>query len=253
MSLKCKITAGFKPILLMLALLSWQLPAKQKIAFSSGATPDSFQAMVMQPILTEAFARIGYELQVEYLPASRSAVLANKGQTDGELNRVSNFFQTTRGQFPNLLRIDPVIVYAKTAIFSRKDLVPCSAKSMNDSAIAFKRGRRLTSKELRSDLYNFSEIFEVGTDRQAIQMLVKGRVEYVQTGLQIGSKLLTQLQANEQFKPCFIRPAKSIHGYIHKKHKDLLPKLTQALTEMKQQGVFEQLKQQATEKFFSNN
>lgn len=253
MQLKRKITAGFKLIFLMLALLSWQLAAKQKIVFSSGATPGSFQAMIMQPILTEAFAQIGYELQVEYVPASRSTVLANKGQTDGELNRVSHFYQTTQGQFSNLLRIDPVIVHAKTAIFARKDLVPCSAKSMNDSAIAFKRGRRLTSKELHSDMYNFSEIFEVGTDKQAIQMLVKGRVEYAQTGLQIGSKLLIQLQANEQFQPCFIRPAKSIHGYIHKKHKDLLPKLMHALTEMKQQGVFDQLKQQATDKFFSSN
>lgn len=252
MRLKCKVSSICKIVLSTFVIVTSQAHATQRIEFSSGAAPDSYQAMVIHPVLTEAFRRIGYRFDVAYVPANRSAILSNSGKTDGELNRVSNFYQTTRGQFPNLLRIEPVLAEAKTAIFSHRRLAPCSVESMKNSTIAFKRGRRLTAKELTSKKYSFNEIVEVNTDEQALGMLVKGRVDYVQTGLHPGIKILQAQQAAQKYVPCLTRPTKQIHAYIHKKHQMLLPKLNQTLEKMKQDSTYQRLKAEAKKKFFSN-
>lgn len=247
-----KVATIYKMLFVVLSIVSCQLSAQPKIVFSSGAMPNAYQPTIIKPILTEAFRRIGYQFEVEHYPASRSIILANQGQTDGDLNRVSNLVTTTQEKFTNLVRVEPAIMLAKTAIFTDKTVTSCTARTMKNQAIAYKRGRRATAKELASEVYDFSEIAPVSTDLQAFQMLAKGRVDYVQAGLQVGLRMIKVLGINDRFAPCFIREPKIIHSYIHIKHKQLLPSLEQALNNMKAEGVFDTLVQQATEKYFTN-
>ena len=249
MQLKCKIGCICQIVLLLLFAGSASATAEQSLVFSSGAAPNDFQTMVTKPTLTEALHRIGYELKVNHVPSSRSVILADRGQTDGDLARVSHFDKTTKSRFKNLLRIDPAIVEVKTAVFTSSSNLSCTPESMKNKSIAYKRGRKATARNLSSEKYDFSEITPVTNDMQALEMLTRGRVDYVELGLYPGLRGLKVLSQSDNYQPCIIRRPKALHAYIHKKHKDLLPKLQQTLNAMKADGTLDKLNKQALTKF----
>lgn len=231
-------------VFVCLSLFSSYSIAKQ-LSFSSGTKLDQYQPIFVSSVLEEAFNRINYDFSVSYYPSPRALVLSNTGVADGELHRVANLHSLTEGKYPNLLRIDPAISHVQRAIFAKKSIEQCDMAALNDASIAFRRGHKLTEKELLSEQYNFSRIFQVTTDLQAFQILTMNRVDFVESSIIVGQQLLKKLNKESEFKPCLIKPSVALHAYIHKKHQKLIPDLQKALMKMKLDGTIETLRQRA--------
>ena len=69
--------------------------AVDSITFASGAPLDDYQARVVLPILTEAFAQQNVEFSAVHIPSLRALQISNSGMLDGELHRVAGFHEIT--------------------------------------------------------------------------------------------------------------------------------------------------------------
>ncbi len=90
--------------LVLLALSPIQAQAVDEVHFVGGAPLDTYQPSVIVPILQEAFARNNINFKATHYPSARSLVMSNSGAADGELHRVYNFQEVSKGKYPNLIR-----------------------------------------------------------------------------------------------------------------------------------------------------
>lgn len=220
------------------SVLSANAYSVEKMIFSSGAGHDSDQPKFIAPILTEAFARHGYSLQVKFFPSKRALLMANSGKVDGELNRVKNLHLVTHGQYTNLIRIDEPILTVNTAVFSKRSSTIETFTELANLKIAYKAGRQNTKKQLSSILPK-DLIVAVSSDSQAFRLLKAGRVDAVMTELGLGQRIISGKAGFEGIKVLWKSEEIDIYSYIHSKHEKLGLKIAQTLKEMKQDGSFE--------------
>ena len=67
-------------------------------------------------ILTEAYRRIGIKLTVKRFPGARAIKLANRGDYDGDLQRID----AIKNIFKNLVQVRPAINFLEASAFSAK-------------------------------------------------------------------------------------------------------------------------------------
>ena len=72
------------------------VPASHAESIKIGALEGSANSIPVELILREAYNQLGIDLEVSYFPARRSLQLANKGQFDGELQRVDGLDKITQ-------------------------------------------------------------------------------------------------------------------------------------------------------------
>mgnify|MGYP000426774199 CR=1 FL=1 len=214
--------------------------AVDEVTFSAGAPLDSYQARIIVPILSEAFKRNQISFHAEYYPSLRSLQLSNSGEFDGELHRVYNFFEVSDGKYPNLLRIESLLLSVWLSAFSTKNLKIESWEDLNSYTVIFYRGRKNVEKQLLRVLPK-EQIHEVNTDEQAFRMLVAGRADIVISESLQGNKII----ANNPKLSHVVEVAKmhetKIYAYIHKRHEKLAPQIADTIEKMRADNSFSRI------------
>lgn len=179
--------------------------------------------------LAKAYLALGYQLQVEHLPAGRSLLMSNKGDYDGELFRI----KTVAANYPNLLLVPEPLTSLALYAFVRGEV-----QNPDDDA-GWQQNPRLRIGYVRG--FKMAEQYPlkgsrvaVTTTRQAIEMLKQGKVDLllddVASVLQVEPSLaeaklrrLPQVLATEQ-----------LFHFLHKKHQALVAPLA---AELKKQNT----------------
>jgi len=218
--------------------------AIDSITFASGAPLEDYQARVIVPILTEAFAQQSVEFSAVYIPSLRALQISNSGMLDGELHRVAGFHEITQDKYNKLIKIDHKLLSVYLAIFAKDDLMVNNWDDLTNYTLAYYRGRKNVDAYLSHVGAQYG-IYKVNTDKQAFHMLASNKVDIVISESHLGNSLINSNSNLSGIKEIKRLEKTDIYAYIHNKHQSLIPTLIRSLKQMEVQGRFEKIKLKA--------
>ena len=216
--------------LLWLALVSGVRADGPVLTISTNNTPQDRNVLTL--VSAEAFRRAGLTFLLDSNPSARSLDLANQGVIDGEGLRVAGLEQ----QYPNLIQVPERFTSISFVAYARNTSIKLdqSWSSLKPHRIAFINGWKLfeaNATEARS-------VTKVDKVEQLFQMLDAGRVDVVLYTRTDGLAVLKRLGiSNVEALTPSLRDA-DMFLYLNKKHAAHVPRIAQALKDMKADGSY---------------
>ena len=188
----------------------------------------------MDEIVREALKRIGYNLIINRLPAERGLRSLNQGLIDGEMSRVKGIDKS----YTNLLRVPEKIMSWDFVVFSKKGIELSQGwASLENKNVAFINGWKIVEKNIPDSSY----ITKTKNSKQLFTLLKKNRTDFI-IYEHWGGHYVINMMGMKKVK--IRQPAlasKDMYIYIHKKHENLLPVLSKALSTMKKDGSYKKI------------
>ena len=188
-------------------------------------------------VVIEAFRRIGQPVQITHLPTERSISNANLGVTDGEFPRISGLDRL----YPNLHRVPEKIVdFVFVAFTWRTDIQLKDWSSCRPYNVAIVRGWKI----LEANLAEVKSLEKVTTQEILFNLLAKRRTDIVVYSRFEGREMIEKLglQSIRVLEPPLATRAMFL--YLNKKHLALIPELAEQLRSMKQDGTYDNIRQE---------
>ena len=231
--------SGMVLTLLWLGIASAQPPLK----FSQIVdTPDQVIGAV---IVKAAYEKLGIPVKFEILPGKRALAESSEGRADGEVHRIVEIDD----EYPTLLRVPTPINYIEPSVFSKKhefEVTDCAA--LQGYQIGIVRGVK-HSQLCTQGMENVI----AGNDLTAVmRMLNAGRIDLLITA-RINGLLMAKELKLDTIKP--LSPPLSrfwVYHYLHKSHKELVPRIDNVFKSMQESGELEALRAQAVQKLLQN-
>jgi len=189
-------------------------------------------------VLKEAFSRVGKKVVLIQLPPTRSIILANAGIIDGDIGRWSNFHQLTHNEFPNIVKVSEKLYDVYYVAFSKNiDIKTHSWESLNPYSVGIVTGFKIMEENTRG----VKILTKTENPTLMFTLLKKGRVDIIIYDRYIGYGMLKLMGMNDvkALEPPLEK--KEFFLYLNKKHSELIPKLAQAIAEMKKDGTYQNI------------
>lgn len=226
-------------IILMLCML--QVQADTTLVLNSPAgnpITNPQQTGFIDQLVGEALSRLGFQLDVEHLPAERAILLADSGFADGELIRIGGLQKL----YPNLIQVPEKIFDMEFIAFGKNpELRIENWQDLKQYSVGIITGWKILENKMPDEV----DLTKVKNPQQLFELLNKDRANVVlfsrwqgmafiqangyQEILPVGSPLVT----TEMFV------------YLNQKHADQVAALAEILRSMKQDGSYRQLREQA--------
>ncbi len=227
-------------ILVTLSILLVAQPVKAEETLIFSGLKDSKLGLMVEEVLQEAYRRIGIRMEIRWLPGARALRMANDGEVDGAELRVASVSK----KFTNLIMI-PVPVYeSDIVVFTRNEAFPVGGwASLKPYRIGVPGGYTAILDNVRGFntwTVKYAQIFRMlDTNRVDIGVVDRfnGLVTIKQHGLK-GIKILAPPLETIRF-----------YNFLHKKHKDLVPRITASLQQMKDEGEMRRIWDKFESKF----
>lgn len=224
-------------LIFVLLIIPLNSAAQPTITLNSAAdaplTTDGRDGFLDQ-VARNIFNKIGYKLTIEKLPAERALRSANSGLIDGEIIRVGGMEK----HYPNLIRVPEKIMSLGFFVFSKKQIdLRNGWSALAEKNVAFINGWKIAEKNTP----NTAAVTRVKDSQQLFSLLEKDRADFVIYEHWGGNYIINQSQLTNV---SMVQPAlatNDMYIYLHKRHKAIVPKLSQALTDMKKDGSYEKL------------
>ena len=192
-------------------------------------------------IYQEALKRLGYDLEyVEYKPKEAAQKL-DSGEIDGEINKVSDYNQN----HPNLIRVEePHYSMAFSAYTTIPDLSLNGWQSLKSSNynIVYRVGVRKCEMEI-PQLVPASQLDTVNYVFNGLKKIASKKSDlYIDVDSSIEEELNSDTFLESGIRKAGVMEEITAHAFLHKRYEALVPKLSQTIKEMKQEGVIESLK-----------
>ena len=186
-------------------------------------------------IAKEAFYRLGMEIEVPYFPTERSLKMADGGLTDGELNRVAGMEKN----YPNLVRVDENMMDFQFVGFALQQppLMEGKWENLKLYQVGFIKGWKI----LEANIGDYPNITLFHSAEALFQGLVRGRVDIIIYGKLIGLAVMKELGINNVTVLQHPFASKKMYMYLHKKHRSTAPAVADALSQMKRDGVYDEI------------
>ncbi|OIQ50157.1 Bacterial extracellular solute-binding protein, family 3 [Pseudodesulfovibrio hydrargyri] len=217
--------------------------AEHRLVFSTfpaGGMHDLFDH-----ILSEAYARLGYEVELQGYPAERALFMANDGLVDGEAGRVS----VVEKNNPNLIRV-PTPLYVNRIAILTTDTEIDPAKGW-DQFLSLRTCIRNGYKFLESRVKG-ENCHVVSSYEKMMQLLKNGRVD---VGLAEFFDILPTLGKVGMGRVrmlCEPMASNPMYHYLNKRHADLVPKIDAVLRDMAAEGRLKAIELHLMQVHFNN-
>jgi len=219
--------------LILFFFLPFSLFATQTLVITS--VNHSQISKVTQPILIEAYKRLGIDVSFEDYPAKRSLHLANEGKYfDGELHRIKGLER----RYPNLVYVPVVIFRLEATVISKKVRFEVDGwESVRPFIIGIRRGVIFAlngTRDMNRTILNSNE--------RLFSMLNGNRFDIIIVSRINASKFLPE---EKNKKLMVLEPPVEVYEmyhYLHKKNTHLVPKLTKVLQDMEKEGLIQKYK-----------
>ncbi len=196
-----------------------------------------FLNTVVQEVGTRAFGKYNIKFSLMTYPSARALRTANFGDVDGDAYRVFDLHDKTGGKYPNLIRVDfPYISIHFTAFVKDKDIRITGWEDLANYRVAVIRGNKtmefhmnkFVPRERQADVHSY---------KQAFAMLLRDRVDIVVGKPIVGASYVknNNIYMTGKFQ------IQDIYMYLHKKHKQLIPKIEIELRKMKESGELQNI------------
>ena len=241
-----------------MALLIWvgstlALHGQTRLVLSGAGEQEDPPHAMSERILTEAYSRIGVEIEVQRFPGPRGLFMANEGKIDGELFRGG----INTDEFPDLIQIPVPIMYGELVVFTISvDFEVDGWESLRPYNI----GIQLGNKEIEAGTRGM-QVEPLAKTEQLLLKLVAGRNDIVVVPRIQGMEILKELNSapgqwgvdqNALQRIAILEPPiqrDPLFHYLHKKHAALVPKITAALQEMADEGLIQRITEEVDADF----
>jgi polar amino acid transport system substrate-binding protein len=200
------------------------------LIISTNNTPQD--RMLLEAVSKEAFRRSGLTFQLDSNPSSRSLDLANEGKIDGEGMRVGGLGE----QYPNLVQVPERYTQVSFVAFARDASIklPQGWASLKPHRIAFINGWKL----YEANATTAQSITKVDKPEQLFKMLDAGRIDLCLYTLADGTALLKGLGIKDIVPVTPSLRDADMYLYLNNKHLVHVPRIAQALKDMKADGTY---------------
>ncbi|MGW8310327.1 MAG: substrate-binding periplasmic protein [Thiogranum sp.] len=185
-------------------------------------------------ILVKAlFERVGLEAVCVRLPSERALINANEGIDDGNIARIAGLEK----KYPELVRVPGKIIDFEFMVFTRDaDFKVDGWESLAPYSIGFITGwkifeKRITRARSITRVRNPGQLFTLLTNRRADVVMFDrwGGQWWIQTHHLDAHALEPPVATREMFL------------YLNRKHQALVPRLSEALAQMKADGEYQRI------------
>ena len=222
-------------VIALLSLLIMIVPvyAQEQLVLSR---PDDPITAISERVVSEAYKRLGIQVQIKKFPSERSLTTANNGEVDGEVSRIKGIEEN----YSNLIMV-PVannriegVVFTKDITFSITGW-----DSLKPYTIGIKRGTKFAEIGTQG-----LTVESVATNWQLFLKLDAGRNDGIVTARVAGFVALKQLrlQGIRVLEPPLVTI--ELYHYVHKKHAALIQDITKRLQEMEAAGRIQEIRKQ---------
>lgn len=183
---------------------------------------------------SKIFKSAGVDLVLVNLPAERGLRNANEGTGDGDIARIKGLDKI----YTNLVRVPEKIMDMHFVAFSKNyNLRFDGWQGLRDYNIGYIRGWKI----LEDQTQDFPHVQAVRNTDVLFSMLAKDRIDVALFSHWVGMVILK----NKDMSGIYVLEpplaTREMYIYLHKKHSDLVPKITASLREMKNSGEYDRL------------
>ena len=188
-------------------------------------------------VYTELFSRIGFNIDIRFMPSARASQEAEKGIIDGQFGRIYQY----QDLYPNQLRIDiPVYTMTLEAFGRTQDNITLTQGWQSfvnrDYLVNYQRGMVISQQNLEKNVSS-QYLDTVTSIEQGFLKLKHGRSDIFIFSTAGGYPYLISPEFDTLIEPKGIMERKNVYLYLHKKHKALVPQLERVLTAMENEGL----------------
>ena len=220
---------------------SEKLFAKTKLIF--GKIEGSNLSEISRQVVEEAYQQLDITVQFSEFPARRSLESSNRGQVDGETHRIKGINK----KYTNLLLIPVPINRVEGLVFTKsKEFVVNGWESLRPYRIGIVRGVIFIEKGTEG-----MNVHSATTNEMVFKILDRGRTDISVVNRVSGLLYLKKLKLKniKQLEP----PVKELElfHYLHKKHRDIVPKISKILSAMQNKGRIKQIREEYIQKILA--
>lgn len=196
-------------------------------------------------ILSEAYARLGYEIELQGYPAERALVMSNDGLVDGEAGRVNVVEKTC----PNLIRVPTPLYLNRIAILTTgTEVVPAWGwGQFANYRTCIRNGYKFLESRVKGENLHMVSSYE-----KMLELLKNKRVD---VGLAEYFDLLPALNKvglGGVRMLCEPMASNPMYHYLHKRNADLVPKIDAVLRDMATEGRIKVIELHMMQLHYSN-
>ena len=178
-------------------------------------------------LLKEAFFRLDRTISIENKPAERSLKDANEGITDGEFLRVSGIDML----YPNLLIVPEPLYEMEFVAFSKVETLKLS--NGWESLSEYNTGYVIGWKIIEENIDGLNGNAGVGNQEMLFKLLDANRFEIVIYSRNFGRQLINKLALKNIYSATESLAVEPMYLFLHKRHRELIPRLTKIMKEIK--------------------
>lgn len=236
-SLNRPIMVSMKSRLLLPFLIFFIVPLSGEPALVFNAARESQLATLCEKILNEAYARTGRSFILTREYGFDTLQTTQEGRVDGELYRIAGIEQ----QYDNLIPVPVALIELESIILTKGLVFPVAGpESLRPYRVGILQGvvymENLTAGLPRENIHR------VAGEVQLFQLLASGRVDAIIEDRDTANRIISEeglVGITPLSPPLAVFP---IHHYLHKKHSDFVPALTETLAAMEAEGRLEELR-----------
>jgi hypothetical protein len=212
--------------------------ADNQITLVTLKSQENPEGIFLNLVYTEAFKRLGMTFNYEQYPSKRASMMSDLGKADGELSRIYSYNET----HPNVIRVEEPhwqsgFLAVATDPFIKLDGWASLAKTAYK--VTYKRGIKGCENNL-PNVVRPENLERVETNAQGLKKLLSGWTDlFIASEIDIVSDLQSDEFRHSGLQIVGVMEKFTSHAFLHKKHKELAPKLAAVLKRMKQEGLVE--------------
>ena len=194
------------------------------------------QTGIIDRWVKEVFARVGFEVRMIYDPPERGLVSADSGMIDGDAGRIGGL-QT---QYPNLVQVPEVFMVSSFMAFVRTStFTPDGWESLRPFRVGCVRGHKIAE----ANISGTRSLVATRSAESLFEMLRGDRIEVAVCEEVFGSLAARRVDPTiHALSPAL--DTKDFFLYVHRRHADLVARLSAALAGMKRDGTHERIRRE---------
>lgn len=216
-------------VLLFGRMLPLAADDSRAMTFVTGYGQDTLLFRRFELLYTDAFQRLGLPFKLISQPKDQALNNANSGIFDGDTSRVPELHG--RPEYANLIRVDVIVNRSHHVAFTknpRLKIYDWEDIKLQNLTIAFPQGQFYASQQVKTRQLPWAKVMTSSNCDELLKWVDSGRVDvYIDN---LGN--CWGPRHTERFKA--VRVATILgedlnYPYFHKKHKDLVPRFSEAL------------------------
>ncbi len=215
------------------------------MVFATYPDADTPNIVLAKAVITEAYDRLGMDIELQYLPGYRMFKKANNGSVDGLLFNVPDI----GASYSNLIRVDTPVFHSQIMAFTKNASMPITDwNSLQPYRIGYVRGFLLAEKRTKDML---TEALDEQEDM--LLMLARGRIDVAVDSYLTCMFTIKKLglQGIAPIHPP-LETLASFH-YLNRKHENLVPKVLHVLSTMEQDGTIQAMRNTIVHQLLGEN